>query len=466
MGRDFRLEVRGRNYVTVQIKYAMSQTQILGSNAEEIAASVERAVEAGALASGARLPTIRALAGTLKVSPVTVAAAYRALQSRGLVEGSGRRGTLVRQPLHHPPALTHTRAAAVREADGLIDLATGNPDPDLLPPIGPHLHGLSHTTHLYGDPLAFRPLVAFAASEFEVDGIPAGHVVIASGSLDAIERVLREHVRPGGRVVVEDPTLPSLLALIASLGLTSHPAAIDDEGPQPEALERALRGPAGAVILSPRAQNPTGAAITSRRASDLARILHRHPRTLLVEIDSAGPVSGAPAVTLIDPARQHWAVVRSTSKFLGPDLRVAAIACDALTAGRVLRRQALGVRWVSHLLQALTLSLWSDPSSGRRLARAADVYRQRRVSFIDALALHGIRSQGRSGLHVWVPVREESATVSGLAARGWSVAAGERFRLRSAPAIRITTSALAPDEGQRLAADLAAVLHPSAVTSA
>ena len=444
----------------------MSQIRIHGSNAAEIAASIERAVEAGTLRSGARLPTIRDLAGTLKVSPVTVAAAYRALQSRGLVEGSGRRGTRVRQPPHHQVAVGHTPAAAVHEAGGLIDLATGNPDPDLLPPIGPHLHGLSHMTHLYGDPLAFRPLVAFAASEFEADGIPAEHVVIASGSLDAIERVLREHVRPGGRVVVEDPTLPSLLELLASLGLPPHPAALDDEGPEPDALERALRGPTGAVILSSRAQNPTGAAITTRRAADLARILRRHPRPLLIEIDSAGPVSGTPAVTVIDPSRPHWAVVRSTSKFLGPDLRIAALASDALTAGRVLRRQALGVRWVSHLLQALTLSLWSDPSSGRRLARAADVYRQRRASLIEALASHGIHSQGRSGLHVWVPVRGETATVSGLAARGWSVAAGERFRLRSAPAIRITTSALAPDEGQRLAADLAAVLHPAAATSA
>jgi DNA-binding transcriptional MocR family regulator len=234
----------------------------------------------------------------------------------------------------------------------------------------------------------------------------------------------------------------------------------------PAAVERALRAHVRAMIVTPRAQNPTGATVSATRAADLRQILRRHPNALLIEIDPAGPVSGVPPVTLTDRSRSHWAVVRSTSKFLNPDLRVAVMASDPITAGRVQRRQAVGIRWVSHLLQALTLAVWSDPSSGRRLARASDVYRQRRMALIDALAAHGIDAHGKSGFNVWVPVGHEAATVSGLAARGWAVAAGERFRLRTAPAIRITTSALAPDEAQRFAADLVAAVRPAAATSA
>jgi DNA-binding transcriptional MocR family regulator len=182
----------------------------------------------------------------------------------------------------------------------------------------------------------------------------------------------------------------------------------------------------------------------------------------LIEIDPAGPVAGAPAVTLLDASREHWAAIKSTSKFLTPDLRVAVMAGDALTVARVQRRQALAIRWVSHVLQRLTLALWSDPSSGRRLARAADIYAQRRRALIEALAAHGISAHGRSGFNVWIPVGEETATVQALAERGWAVAAGERFRIRSAPAIRVTTSALAPDEARRFAADLAASGHSRA----
>src|SRR5689334_14684682 len=101
----------------------MSQSRIRGSTASEIASTEEQQVHAGTLSQGARLPTIRELAGTLRVSPVTVAAAYRILQSRGLIEGNRRRGTRVRA---HAP---HQTAASALHTEGLIDVATGNPDP-------------------------------------------------------------------------------------------------------------------------------------------------------------------------------------------------------------------------------------------------------------------------------------------------------------------------------------------------
>jgi DNA-binding transcriptional MocR family regulator len=432
---------------------------IIGSTASEIADSIER--QAGSVQADERLPTIRDLAAALHVSPVTVAAAYRLLHSRGLAVGHGRRGTRLRAP--SAPQLPSLRAAG---SEGVLDLASGNPDPDLLPSIDAALRGLRADTHLYGDAAELRALIAFATAEFEADGVPAAAVTVTSGALDAIERVLREHTRTGDRVVVEDPTLPGFLDLIASLGLTPHACAIDEEGLQPDAFDRSISPQTKAVIVTARAQNPTGAAMSTHRAADLSRLLRRRSHVVLIEIDPVGPVSGLPMTTLTDPPPEHWVSVKSTSKFLGPDLRVAVVAGDPRTIARVERRQALGVRWVSHLLQRLTLTLWSDPSSGRRFARAADVYAQRRQALIDALAAHRITAYGRSGLNVWIPVREETATVQALAARGWGIAAGERFRLRSVPAVRVTTSALVPDEAQRLAADFAAALRSRAAAPA
>ena len=196
-----------------------------------------------------------------------MAAAYRLLRTRGLAIGHGRRGTRLRaQSSPQPPAL---RSPAV--ADGVVDLTTGNPDPELLPSIDAALRGLHAGTHLYGEPAELRSLIAFATAEFEADGIPAAAVTVTSGALDAIERVLREHARPGDRVLVEDPTLPGFLDLLASLGLIPHPCAIDDEGLEPDAFDRALTPQVKAAIVTPRAQNPTGAAMSTRRASDLSR---------------------------------------------------------------------------------------------------------------------------------------------------------------------------------------------------
>ena len=430
-----------KKYIVVKLN------QIKGGTASEIADSIEQQARPG---EDQQLPTIRELASALGVSPVTVTAAYRLLRTRGLAVGQRRRGTRLRAPSSQLPAI---RSLPI--VDGVVDLTTGNPDPDLLPSIDAALRGLKAGTHLYGDPAELRALISFATTEFEADGIPASAVTITSGALDAVERVLREHTRPGDRVLVEDPTLPGFIDLIASLDLIPQPCAMDEEGLLPDAFDRALTTQVKAAIVTPRAQNPTGSAMSATRASDLSHLLRRRSQVALIEVDPVGPVSGASAVTLTGPPPERWVAVKSTSKFLGPDLRVAVMAGDPLTIARVERRQALGVRWVSHLLQRLTLALWSDPSSGRRLARAADLYAQRRSTLIDALASHDIAAQGRSGLNVWIPVREETATVQALAERGWGVAAGERFRMRSAPAIRVTTSTLLPDDARRFAADFA-----------
>jgi DNA-binding transcriptional MocR family regulator len=107
----------------------------------------------------------------------------------------------------------------------------------------------------------------------------------------------------------------------------------------------------------------------------------------------------------------------------------------------------------------VVLALWSDPSSGRLLARAASIYQQRRGALLEALTGHGIAASSASGFNVWIPLRHEAAVVQQLAERGWGVAAGERFRLRAGPGVRVTTSVLVPAEALRFASDLAAVLR-------
>ena len=206
----------------------MSLNIIRGDSAATIAAAIEAAIQSGKLAGGHRLPAIRDLAKTLKVSPVTVASAYRLLRDRGLAKGSGRRGTVLRAHARSAPA-TIDRA---RSTGAHVDLVTGNPDPALLPSLGPALRSIDPDTKLYGGPADSSALVAFAAGEFAADGIAEGPVAITSGSLDAIERLLREHARVGDQIAIEDPTFPALLDLLASLGLVPAPFAIDDEGPR------------------------------------------------------------------------------------------------------------------------------------------------------------------------------------------------------------------------------------------
>ncbi|WP_159037512.1 GntR family transcriptional regulator, partial [Streptomyces sp. NRRL S-4] len=74
----------------------LGEYRIGGRRASDIAASVEQGVAAGDLEPGHVLPPMRELATLLGVNPNTVAAAYRTLRERGVIETAGRRGSRVR----------------------------------------------------------------------------------------------------------------------------------------------------------------------------------------------------------------------------------------------------------------------------------------------------------------------------------------------------------------------------------
>ncbi|MEA2238541.1 MAG: hypothetical protein QOC81_3265 [Thermoanaerobaculia bacterium] len=429
------------------------QRYLNGTTAVKIAASAESALAGGKMAGGDHLPPVRTLAEQLGVSPATVAAAYRILQERGIAVAEGRKGTVIRHASPAAPPAPAALPAHVR------DLATGNPSADFLPDFAPFLRKLEGSSRLYRDELNDPSLLALAKAQFAADGVPSDSVAVVSGALDGIERVLREQLRRGDRVLVEDPCFTGVSDLLHALSLIPVPVAVDDEGLLPAALQRAAT--ADAIIVTPRAQNPTGAAFSERRARQLCAILRQRPDLLLIEDDHAGPISGAPYVTLADATHRRWAIVRSMSKSLGPDLRLAIMTGDAQTISRVEGRQALGIRWVSHILQRLVAQLLVDVRVRKLLARAERTYTLRREALIAALKTHAIEAHGASGLNIWIPLREESVVVQALFQRGWAVTAGERYRVKSGPGIRVTIASLDADDAAAFAGDVAEVLRPA-----
>jgi DNA-binding transcriptional MocR family regulator len=283
---------------------------------------------------------------------------------------------------------------------------------------------------------------------------------VVGGALDGVERILQAHLRPGDRVAVDDPGFPPALDLIRALGLRPEPVPLDDDGPLPKGLADALDAGSGAFVTTLRAQNPTGAVTTPKRVGELRRVLEDHPEVVVVEDDHAGPVAGAAAVTLAGDERPCWAHVRSVSKWLGPDLRLALVTGDARTVARVQGRQLVGTGWVSHVLQTLAVAQWSAPGGAALLEHGRETYRRRREALAAELQARGIPTHARSGMNVWVPVAEEGTVVQRLLDAGWAVLAGDRFRLRSQPAIRVTVSTLDVTEAGRLAGDVEAAMAP------
>lgn len=426
----------------------LGEYRISGRRAAEISASIERAVGDGALQPGELLPPVRQLAERLGVNPNTVAAAYRTLRERGVIETAGRRGSRVRPK----PATTARDLMRVEVPPGVRNLAEGNPDPALLPSLAGAFAAAAaegdRQPVLYGQAPVEPELARLARAGLDADGVPEGAVAVTSGALDAIERVLMAHLKPGDAVAVEDPGWGSLLDLVPALGLRTVPVGVDDEGPLPDDVRRALAGGARAVIVTDRAQNPTGAAVSAGRAGELRAVLSGHPGTLLIEDDHGHHIVDLPLHPLAG-VTHHWAFVRSAAKAYGPDLRLAVFTGDPVTLDRVRGRQRLGPGWVSRIVQRAVARLWSEGAVDPVAVAAR--YGRRREALISALAGHGVVAHGASGMNVWVPVPEETGVVARLLHAGWAVAPGARFRMRAAPGVRVTVSGLREEEAGALA---------------
>ncbi|MFF2508669.1 aminotransferase class I/II-fold pyridoxal phosphate-dependent enzyme [Streptomyces sp. NPDC058067] len=436
----------------------LGEYPIEGRRAADISASVERAVGSGDLQPGQLLPPMRELAQQLGVNPNTVAAAYRTLRERGVIETGGRRGSRVRSK----PATTARELIRVDVPAGVRDVSNGNPDTALLPPLAEAFAWAAargdEEPVLYGDGALEPELARRAREAFDRDGVPAGPVTVTSGSLDAIERVLAAHLKPGDAVAVEDPGWGSLLDLVPALGLRTVPVGVDDDGPLPDDVERALSEGARALVVTDRAQNPTGAAVGAPRARALRKVLAAHKDVLLIEDDHGHGIVDLPLRPLAGVTR-HWAFVRSAAKAYGPDLRIAVLTGDAVTVDRVQGRQRLGPGWVSRILQRAVVRLWSEGAVDTRAVAAS--YGRRRDALIAALAERGVAAHGRSGMNVWVPVPDETGAVARLLHAGWAVAPGARFRMGAAPGVRITVSTLGEDDIGPVADAVASATGPA-----
>jgi len=399
-----------------------------------IAGVIARLVNEGVLAPGDRLPTVREIAADLGVSPATVSAAWQALSRAGVLVSRGRAGSFVQAP-QRDWLTRRVRGMSGQVERGTLDLSTGTPDPGLLPALGRAFARVSLRADAgrYGD----LPVLPDLAEVLE-DSWPsaAEMITVVDGALDGISRVLEQVVRFGDRVAVESPGFPYFFDLLDALGAEAVPLELDEEGVLPASLSRALARHPSAVILQPRAQNPTGASMSAHRAQQLAgavRAARDGDRVVVIEDDHSGMIAMAPAVTLAHWLPDQVVHVRSFSKSHGPDLRIAALGGPARVVERVIARRMLGPGWTSRLLQAVLLDMLTDADSIAEVRAARLAYRDRQEAVAAGLRRRGIAIPSADGINLWLPVADERAAHVRLAAAGIAVAGGGPFLAGGSP---------------------------------
>jgi DNA-binding transcriptional MocR family regulator len=429
-------------------------------SAKGIAAAIGRLISAGDLTPGYRLPTVRELSRSLGVSPTTVSEAWQSLAKVGAIDARGRQGTFVRQPTGPGSPRRYRR---ITEGPGhfALDLSSGTPDPALLPDLGPVIAQVSRQslTSSYLD----RPVLPALDERLRASWpFPLDDLTVVDGAMDALDRIAEVVVRLGDRVVVEHPMFPPLLDLLEQLGAEVVGIDLDDEGMVIDQLRAAMAGDPVAVFLQPRAHNPTGVTMTTRRAKAIAEVL-ADSRATIVEDDHSGDIASGPLVSLGRWLPARTVHIRSYSKSHGPDLRLAAVGGAGEVVRAVANRRLLGPGWSSRILQAVLLEMLDHEPTLASVAAARVEYARRRTAVAGVLAERGVPVTGTDGINLWMEASDERSALLTLAAQGIGAAPGEPFMVRpERPHLRVTVG-LVGDDTDRLAAQLAdaAALTPA-----
>lgn len=326
---------------------------------QQIASHFAEGIRTGDLKAGARLPAIRRLAKQLGIHRDTVALAYEQLAREGWVEAHVGRGTFVsRDPGERSSALLRSadpdfELALTPQVDQLISLdnmrpryASGDdvvalhkliPDPRFYPSedfrrcLDAAMTEDGPAIFSYAPPEGDLRLRRALTERFQKLDVARSvdELVLCHGASQGISLALRLFASAGDLVAVDSPTYANVLSACAGLGIGAAPVVMDDEGPDPDGLDRLLAKPeVKAFYTIPSFHNPLGTTTSLARRGQLLEIAERHGKPIIedgFEMDLRFRGPDVPPMAALD---QNGMVVLlfSFSKSLFPGIRVGAIS--------------------------------------------------------------------------------------------------------------------------------------------
>jgi DNA-binding transcriptional MocR family regulator len=313
-----------------------------------IADQIEAAINAGALASGSKLPPQRNLAYDIGVTIGTVSRAYSMVRERGLVSGEVGRGTYVlgtpadeQEPAADPMSarLVGTRAADAPpgklrfDTTAATDVGQSAAITEILAAI---CREQPNEISSYTRNFPQHWLEAGRRWLGRGDWQPAVESVVPTlGAHAAVIAAVSVITSPGDRIVFEHVTYSQVSRGTALLGRQTALVESDEQGVIPEDFERVcLQQHPKLAFLMTSGQNPTLATLPEERRRAIAAIARRHNVWLIEDnLYGAAMDSGIPLLAEIAPDRTF--LVGGLSKSVAAGVRGGWIACPPHLAQRV-----------------------------------------------------------------------------------------------------------------------------------
>jgi len=476
---------------------------------QQIAGQIEALISGSELAAGDRLPAIRTLATRLGLHRDTIALAYERLASAGWTQARVGAGTFVSPSrsragrgtasaflssdggdrtseielalapqVEQLIALDNTRPRYATGAD-VVALHRLIPDPRFYPveefrdcidaairEEGPELFSYASPE---GDPRLRRAM----AERFRAEGInrSADELVLCHGASQGISLALRLFAEPGDQIAVEVPTYANVLSAFAGLGLSPAAVSMDDDGADPEALDRVLAKPeVKAFYTIPSFHNPLGTSMPLERRHQILEIAKRHGVPVIedaFELDLRFQGDQLPPLAALDES-DLVVLLFSFSKSLFPGVRVGSLSAH----GRALEG-LIALKHATDLSDALPLQagLARFVESGaydRHLVRMRRLLRSRHVAMNEALESEmpsgttWTRPDGGYQLWVELPFEVDTRDLLADAARGGVLfSPGSSFMPDGRPSrgMRLTVACADEDEIRRGVAALGEVIR-------
>jgi DNA-binding transcriptional MocR family regulator len=413
-----------------------------------LASTMLRAMRAGELTGGDRLPTHRELAFQLGISVQTVSRAYEELIRIGAISGQIGRGTFVTGTLAEgaPPHFYLPE----EERSSLIDLS-------ILKPVGEQIHvdhmraALSALVENLPAQVvhSFRPADTAHAHEKTAHKwlrhcgveLQAQSALITNGNTSAMTVALMTVANPGDLVVTEELGHHTLNPLARYLGLRLKGLATDSQGVRPAAFRAACASQTvKALYVMPTGLGPHLTVMSVERRLELIEIARRYD-VFIVESDAWGPLQSVRPAPFAVLAPERTLYFTSLTKCLMPGFRVGYLVVpDELS--KAARNRHLVTNWMATAMMVEIASRWIEDGTALALVdwQSQAIIRRNRIA---CECLEGLSFLNRpTGLHVWLPLgrNDEASFVAAARRAGVAVAPGAPFSIGNTPheaAIRI-----------------------------
>jgi GntR family transcriptional regulator/MocR family aminotransferase len=375
---------------------------------ERVCQTVRKAVSAGHLRRGDRLPASRVLAIDLEVSRITVEAAYGRLEAEGYVVrkvGSGTFVAIDAAPLaqRHLASMTtavglSARGSALVATGGCVDsrvaraFTAGFPDPRAFPIdvwrrlIAKAMRGDPAELFSYGDPLGLPSLrEAISAYLFQSRGVRCSpdRIMVTTSSQQALSLIANLLVDPGDNVWVEDPCYPGARTAFLGAGSSLHGIPVDSDGMLLPSITSVPR----VIYLTPSNQYPTGATLSLERRLQLLRQPELKASWIVEDDYDSEFQYQAKAVPALQGLDQHGRViyVGTFTKALFPSLRLGYMVLPpSLVEAFVTARTTLDGH-PAYLSQAVTAQFLSQGHFSAHVRQMRRLYKSRHDCLIEEL---------------------------------------------------------------------------------